>query len=239
MSQTFNIYASSGSLVSFADHVLDPILLATYRACLNRHLIELGSHIVHHMGREEHGKQKQLLGARRAVLMMLERLDGVAYPPLEEAAFQLGNCRPIKINGAQVSDYERGIAEMALKGYRDHYADKTEKPHVNQLISWLTGTKLKETTAVDNPEPGQATKPAYPAIWDMEIHELGLLTRATNCLVYAGELRYVGEVVQRTEEQLLSFANLGQLSLQNIVDVLKKNKLKLGTDTGNWQPPQE
>ena len=69
------------------------------------------------------------------------------------------------------------------------------------------------------------------------INDLRLNIRSTNCLA-ANSIRYIGELVQCTELELLSTPNLGKRSLQEIEDALSAHGLSLGTKLKNW-PPSE
>lgn len=66
-----------------------------------------------------------------------------------------------------------------------------------------------------------------PALyWPVEA--LLLSTRPANCLA-AADIRYVGELVRNTQDDLLSIKNLGRESLIEIERVLARNGLRLGT----------
>lgn len=67
------------------------------------------------------------------------------------------------------------------------------------------------------------------------IDELELTVRSTNCLK-AEQVEYVGDLVQRTEVELLKTPNLGKKSLTEIKDVLAQHGLSLGMKLENWPP---
>jgi len=67
------------------------------------------------------------------------------------------------------------------------------------------------------------------------IDELELTVRSTNCLK-AEQVEYVGDLVQRTEVELLKTPNLGKTSLTEIKDVLAQHGLSLGMKLENWPP---
>jgi hypothetical protein len=69
------------------------------------------------------------------------------------------------------------------------------------------------------------------------VDELYLTFRTTNCL--AGEkIKYVGDLVQRTERELLLIPNLGKKSLDEIKQVLAAFNLSLNMKMSEW-PPKE
>lgn len=67
------------------------------------------------------------------------------------------------------------------------------------------------------------------------IEDLELTVRSTNCLK-AENIFYVGDLVQRAENELLKTPNLGKKSLTEIKGVLAANGLSLGMKLDNWPP---
>ena len=67
------------------------------------------------------------------------------------------------------------------------------------------------------------------------IDDLELTVRSANCLK-AESIYYIGDLVQRTEVELLKTPNLGKKSLTEIKDVLGARGLSLGTKLENWPP---
>ncbi|MGH8117807.1 MAG: DNA-directed RNA polymerase subunit alpha [Rhodanobacteraceae bacterium] len=67
------------------------------------------------------------------------------------------------------------------------------------------------------------------------IDDLELTVRSANCLK-AESIYYIGDLVQKTEVELLKTPNLGKKSLTEIKDVLGAKGLALGTRLENWPP---
>ncbi len=67
------------------------------------------------------------------------------------------------------------------------------------------------------------------------IDDLELTVRSANCLK-AEHIQYVGDLVQRSETELLKTPNLGKKSLTEIKTVLAAHDLALGTRLENWPP---
>ena len=67
------------------------------------------------------------------------------------------------------------------------------------------------------------------------IDELDLTVRSANCLK-AENIYYVGDLIQRSEMELLKTPNLGRKSLTEIKDVLATKGLSLGMQLENWPP---
>ena len=67
------------------------------------------------------------------------------------------------------------------------------------------------------------------------VDDLELTVRSANCLK-AENIYYIGDLVQRTEVELLKTPNLGKKSLTEIKDVLASHELSLGMKLDNWPP---
>jgi DNA-directed RNA polymerase subunit alpha len=67
------------------------------------------------------------------------------------------------------------------------------------------------------------------------VDELELTVRSANCLK-AENIHYIGDLVQRTEVELLRTPNLGKKSLTEIKEVLETHSLSLGMRLDGWPP---
>jgi len=67
------------------------------------------------------------------------------------------------------------------------------------------------------------------------VDDLELTVRSANCLK-AENIYYIGDLIQRTENELLKTPNLGRKSLNEIKDVLASKSLTLGMRLENWPP---
>jgi DNA-directed RNA polymerase subunit alpha len=74
------------------------------------------------------------------------------------------------------------------------------------------------------------------------VDELELSVRSANCLQNAN-IKYIGELVQRTEAEMLKTKNFGRKSLKEIKEILAEMGLSLGMKLDNWpgnqQPPKK
>lgn len=68
------------------------------------------------------------------------------------------------------------------------------------------------------------------------VDDLELTVRSANCLK-AENIYFIGDLIQRTEVELLKTPNLGKKSLTEIKDVLASRGLSLGMRLENWPPP--
>ncbi len=81
------------------------------------------------------------------------------------------------------------------------------------------------------------TAPSMPdPVLLQSVDDLELTVRSANCLK-AESITFIGDLVQRTEVELLKTPNLGKKSLTEIKDVLAQRGLSLGMRVANW-PPQ-
>jgi DNA-directed RNA polymerase subunit alpha len=84
-------------------------------------------------------------------------------------------------------------------------------------------------------EPQQSNAQFDPILL-RPVDELELTVRSANCLK-AENIYYIGDLIQRTETELLKTPNLGRKSLNEIKEVLASRGLTLGARLENW-PPQ-
>ena len=82
------------------------------------------------------------------------------------------------------------------------------------------------------PEPGDK---AIDPILMKPVDELELTVRSANCLK-AENINYIGDLVQKTEVELLRTPNLGKKSLTEIKQVLDNHGLQLGMRLEGWPP---
>jgi DNA-directed RNA polymerase subunit alpha len=78
-------------------------------------------------------------------------------------------------------------------------------------------------------------RPEFDPILLKPVDDLELTVRSANCLK-ADNIFYIGDLVQRHEQDLLKMPNLGKKSLTEIKEVLATHSLFLGMDIPNWPP---
>ncbi|MFM1991148.1 MAG: DNA-directed polymerase subunit alpha [Pseudomonadota bacterium] len=84
--------------------------------------------------------------------------------------------------------------------------------------------------------PGTAGRsPQIDPILLRPVDDLELTVRSANCLK-AENIYYIGDLIQRTENELLKTPNLGRKSLNEIKEVLASRGLTLGMRLENWPP---
>ena len=103
------------------------------------------------------------------------------------------------------------------------------------------GSILKDQLSVFVDLQGQDEEKARPADHHFDplllrpVDELELTVRSANCLK-AENIHYIGDLVQKTEVELLRTPNLGKKSLTEIKEVLESHGLTLGMRLENWPP---
>lgn len=98
----------------------------------------------------------------------------------------------------------------------------------DQLTSFVDFTFIEES--INEPK-----LPAVDPALLQAIDDLDLTVRSANCLK-AENIYYVGDLIQRTEMELLKTPNLGKKSLTEIKEVLASKGLSLGMHLDNWPP---
>src|SRR6056297_1368617 len=122
-----------------------------------------------------------------------------SFSPIERANFQVENTRV-----GQVTDYDRLILEVLTDG----------------SVTPDDAISLSAKIMVEKEEEEK------DKIMDTTVEELELSVRSSNCLKRAG-INTVGELVDKTEDDLMKVRNLGKKSLQEIKDKLHELELEL------------
>ncbi len=78
-------------------------------------------------------------------------------------------------------------------------------------------------------------QPPVDPILRRPVDDFELTVRSANCLK-AENIYYIGDLIQRTENELLKTPNLGRKSLNEIKEVLGTHGLTLGMKLDNWPP---
>lgn len=86
--------------------------------------------------------------------------------------------------------------------------------------------------------PAESESPRSPQVDPLllrPVDDLELTVRSANCLK-AENIYFIGDLIQRSETELLRTPNLGRKSLNEIKDVLASKSLSLGMKLENWPP---
>lgn len=101
------------------------------------------------------------------------------------------------------------------------------------LVDQLSVFAALEGTETAAEAPSRA--PQIDPILLRPVDDLELTVRSANCLK-AENIYYIGDLIQRTENELLKTPNLGRKSLNEIKEVLASRGLTLGMKLENWPP---
>ncbi len=101
----------------------------------------------------------------------------------------------------------------------------------DQLSVFVDFEKVNENI-VEDTEPAE---PEFDPVLLRPVDDLELTVRSANCLK-AENIFYIGDLIQRTEVELLKTPNLGKKSLTEIKDILALKSLSLGMRIENWPP---
>ncbi|MGL1834201.1 DNA-directed RNA polymerase subunit alpha [Rhodocyclaceae bacterium SMB388] len=130
----------------------------------------------------------------------------------------------------QRTDLDRLVIDIETNGAVDpeeaiRYAARVLMDQLS-VFADLEGTE-PATVKSDEPEPD-------PVLL-RPVDDLELTVRSANCLK-AENIYYIGDLIQRTETELLKTPNLGRKSLNEIKEVLATRGLTLGMKLENWPP---
>ncbi len=154
-----------------------------------------------------------------------------AFSPIKKVSYTVTNARV-----GQIADYDRLTMEIWTDGSITPedalaYSAKIIKEQMSPFINFeeeeepiVHEVEVKEEKLNEN---------LYK-----KVSELELSVRAANCLKNAN-IRYIGELVQKTEAEMLKTKNFGRRSLNEIKAILEEMGLSLGMKIPNWVPPED
>lgn len=166
------------------------------------------------------------VGYREEQRIGLLRLDA-SFSPVRRVAYRVESTRV-----DQRTDLDRLVIEIETNGTVDPEFCIREAARI--LYDHFAVLAALEETAL---EKGAAEAPSakFPEILLRPIDDLELTVRSINALKAEG-IHYIGDLVQRSEQDLLKTPNLGKKSLQEIQERLKEKGLHLGMKLEGWPP---
>jgi DNA-directed RNA polymerase subunit alpha len=152
-----------------------------------------------------------------------------SFSPVRRVSYAVENARV-----EQRTDLDKLVMEIETNGAisPEEAIRASAKILVDQLVVF-TGLEGTEPMTFDREQP---RKDNFDPILLRPVDELELTVRSANCLK-AENIYYIGDLIQRTETELLKTPNLGRKSLNEIKEVLASRGLTLGARLENW-PPQ-
>jgi DNA-directed RNA polymerase subunit alpha len=152
-------------------------------------------------------------------------LVDASFSPVERIAYSVESARV-----EQRTDLDKLIIDMETNGTLD--PEEAIRRSATILAEQLDA--FVELRDISVPE-AKEEKPEFDPILLRPVDDLELTVRSANCLK-AEAIQYIGDLVQRTEVELLKTPNLGKKSLTEIKDVLASRGLSLGMRLENWPP---
>lgn len=153
------------------------------------------------------------------------------FSPLERVTYTVTNARV-----GQITDYDALTLEVWSNGSvipedAVAFAAKILKDQLQVFINFQEG---------DEPEVEEKPVELVGANENLNrrVEELELSVRSANCLQNAN-IRFIGELVMKTESEMLKTKNFGRKSLNEIKEILTEMGLSLGMKVENWVLPTE
>ena len=153
------------------------------------------------------------------------KLDA-SYSPIRRVSYSVENARV-----EQRTDLDKLVIDIETNGTIDpEDAVRRAATILHEQISVFV--QLEETAR----SAGDIAEEKIDPLLLRPVDDLELTVRSANCLK-AENIYYIGDLIQRTEVELLKTPNLGKKSLTEIKDVLASRGLSLGVRMENWPPP--
>lgn len=151
-----------------------------------------------------------------------------SYSPIVKVAYQVESTRV-----EQRTNLDKLIIELETNGTVD--PEETIK-----LAATILHDQLSVFVDFEKVNDQQAEEPVeveeiFDPVLLRPVDDLELTVRSANCLK-AENIFYIGDLIQRTEVELLKTPNLGKKSLTEIKDILALKGLSLGMRLENWPP---
>ena len=149
------------------------------------------------------------------------------YSPVRKVAYRVENTRV-----GQVTDYDKLNMDLETDG--------TVSPEdAVALAARILQDQLQLFINFEEPqqasEEEKSEEPAFNKNLLRKVEELELSVRSANCLKN-DNIIYIGDLVQKTEAEMLRTPNFGRKSLNEIKEVLAQMGLHLGMEIPNWPP---
>lgn len=149
-----------------------------------------------------------------------------SFCPVRRVSYQVDSARL-----EQRTDLDKLVLEIDTNGAIDAEEAVRKAAEILQDQISIFG----DFTRREN-ESSKSDKSGVDPVLLRPIDDLELTVRSANCLK-AESIYYIGDLVQKTEVELLKTPNLGKKSLTEIKDVLGQRGLSLGMKLESWPPP--
>ncbi|MEY4756722.1 MAG: hypothetical protein RJA34_1620 [Pseudomonadota bacterium] len=152
-----------------------------------------------------------------------------SFSPVKRVSYSVENARV-----EQRTDLDKLVVEIETNGaVTAEDAVRASARILVEQLSVFAQLEGAELAAFDMPSSRGGAN--FDPILLRPVDELELTVRSANCLK-AENIYYIGDLIQRTENELLKTPNLGRKSLNEIKEVLASRGLTLGMKLENWPP---
>ncbi len=149
------------------------------------------------------------------------------FSPVKRASYKVENSRV-----GQVTDFDKLILEVETNG-------AVSPDDAIALAARILQDQLQPFINFDEPEVQQETSSQEKLSFNhnllKKVEELELSVRSANCLKN-DNIVYIGDLVQKSESEMLRTPNFGRKSLNEIKEVLQQMDLGLGISVPDWPP---
>jgi len=149
------------------------------------------------------------------------------FSPVVKASYKIENSRV-----GQVTDFDKLIFDVETNGV-------ISPDDAIALASRILQDQLQPFINFDEPEVQQDQASAEQLSFNSnllkKVEELELSVRSANCLKN-DNIMYIGDLVQKSESEMLRTPNFGRKSLNEIKEVLQQMELNLGMSVADWPP---
>ena len=147
------------------------------------------------------------------------------FSPVKKVSYFVDNARV-----ENRTDLDKLTIELQTNGTIDpEEAIRISASILQRQLHSFVDMKFEESRT-DNKERNN-----FDSVLLRSVDDLELTVRSANCLK-AENIYYIGDLVQKSENELLKTPNLGKKSLTEIKDVLASRSLSLGMKLENWPP---
>jgi len=152
------------------------------------------------------------------------------FTPIKKVNYTVTNARV-----GQITDYDKLILEVWTDGSLspEEAIAHSAKTLKNQLSIFVTFEEEEEEETVVSGERDEIEKLNENLF--RSVDELELSVRSANCLKHAN-IKLIGDLVQKTESEILATKNFGRKSLNEIKELLGDMGLSLGMKLEHWPP---
>lgn len=149
------------------------------------------------------------------------------FSPVRKVAYRVENSRV-----GQVTDYDKLTIDVETNG-------ATKPEDAVALAARILQDQLQLFINFEEPQLGRDEEAGSELPFNRnllrKVDELELSVRSANCLKN-DNIVYIGDLVQKTESEMLRTPNFGRKSLNEIKEVLSQMGLSLGMDVPGWPP---